>query len=212
MINIIAHRGFWLQVEQKNSEKAFRLALDNGFGIETDLRDYNGEVVISHDIPGIDSITFKRFMAIVNEYPSQTLSLNIKSDGLQKLIKTELGTYLDYFCFDMSVPDSIGYLQAGLTMYTRFSDVELQPSLLNESTGVWLDSFYSNELNVEMLGYFLQQEKKVVLVSPELHGYEYESYWLDLLKFLKINHVKLDMIGICTDKPLEAKELFSNVK
>jgi hypothetical protein len=212
MINIIAHRGFWLQVEQKNSEKAFRLALDNGFGIETDLRDYNGEVVISHDIPGIDSITFKRFMAIVNEYPSQTLSLNIKSDGLQKLIKTELGTYLDYFCFDMSVPDSIGYLQAGLTMYTRFSDVELQPSLLNESTGVWLDSFSSNELNVEMLGYFLQQEKKVVLVSPELHGYEYESYWLDLLKFLKINQVKLDMIGICTDKPLEAKELFSNVK
>jgi hypothetical protein len=212
VINIIAHRGFWLKADEKNSEEAFRLALDSRFGIETDLRDYDGELVISHDIPTAGSITFNKFMAIVSEYPSQTLSLNIKSDGLQKLVKADLEGYSDYFCFDMSVPDAIGYIQSGLISYTRFSDVESHPSLLSESSGVWLDNFSSNELNVDMLSGFLQQGKKVVLVSPELHGYEYEAYWLVLLDFLKMNTTKLDMIGLCTDKPLEARELFLNVE
>ena len=101
MLDIIAHRGFWIKSNQKNSVEAFKLALENGFGIETDLRDFNGNIVISHDVPTESCITFHDFMAIVQEYPPQTLSLNIKSDGLQELSKKDLGSYTDYFFFDM---------------------------------------------------------------------------------------------------------------
>lgn len=210
MINIIAHRGFWHDIEQKNTIKAFRLALENNFGIETDLRDFDGQVVISHDIPNKNCITFKEFMEIVAEYAPQTLSLNIKSDGLQQLVKEELRWYSDYFCFDMAVPDALGYKASELIFYTRFSEIELKPSLLSESSGIWLDNFSSNMLNVDALSEFLQQGKNVVLVSPELHSYEYESYWTDLLEYLKNNPGKKHMVGLCTDKPSDAKEFFIN--
>lgn len=211
MINIIAHRGFWLDIEQKNTIKAFRLALENNFGIETDLRDFDGQIVISHDIPNENCITFKEFMGIVAEYTPQTLSLNIKSDGLQQLVKEELGGYSDYFCFDMAVPDALGYSKSELAFYTRFSELELKPSLLIESSGVWLDNFSSHMLNVDALREFLLQSKDVVLVSPELHGYEHESYWTDLLEYLKNNPEHTHMVGLCTDKPIDAKEFFINV-
>jgi hypothetical protein len=209
MLDIIAHRGYWIEQNEKNSVGAFKLALEHGFGIETDLRDFNGNVVISHDIPTEHCITFKQFMAIVQEYPSQTLSLNIKSDGLQELSKKDLGSYPDYFFFDMSVPDTLGYSRSQLIFFTRFSDIELHPTLLNESAGVWLDNFSSNVLDVNSLDGFLDLNKKVVLVSPELHGFKYGEYWNQLQKYLKLNPEKSLSIGLCTDKPLDAKEFFS---
>jgi hypothetical protein len=209
MLDIIAHRGFWTKKHEKNSLAAFKLALENGFGIETDLRDFNGNIVISHDLPTEFCITFYEFMEIVRKYPAQTLSLNIKSDGLQELSKQSLASYTEYFFFDMSVPDTLGYLQNELIFYTRYSDIELYPALLNESAGVWLDNFSSNILDIDSLERFLNSNKKVVLVSPELHGYEYESYWNQLLKYLKLNPNKVLCIGLCTDKPMNAKEFFS---
>jgi hypothetical protein len=209
MLDIIAHRGFWIESSEKNSVGAFKLALEHGFGIETDLRDFNGSVVISHDIPTEHCITFKQFMAIVQEYPSQTLSLNIKSDGLQKLSKQGLGDYSDYFFFDMSIPDTLGYSKSELIFYTRYSDIELHPALLNEATGIWLDNFSSNVLDVNSLDRFLDLNKKVVLVSPELHGFTYWEYWNQLQEYLKSNPEKSQSIGLCSDKPLDAKEFFS---
>lgn len=212
MLNIIAHRGFWTRNDEKNTVEAFELALDNGFGIETDLRDYNGNVVISHDIPDENCISFEMFMSIVSNYPEQTLSLNIKSDGLQTLSKQYLDGYTNYFFFDMSIPDTLGYLRNKLTYYTRYSDIELHPALLHESSGVWLDNFSSNTLNIDTLDDFLKLNKKVVLVSPELHGFEYIAYWKQLLRYLKLNPSRVQSIGLCTDKPMDAREFFNNVK
>ncbi|MDR1148515.1 MAG: hypothetical protein LBK66_07780 [Spirochaetaceae bacterium] len=48
-MNIIGHRGFWITESEQNTEAAFRRALENGFGIETDFRDCGGNLVISHD-------------------------------------------------------------------------------------------------------------------------------------------------------------------
>ena len=50
-MEIIAHRGFWRKKTDQNTIGAFKLALNNHFGIETDIRDQNGQLVISHDIP-----------------------------------------------------------------------------------------------------------------------------------------------------------------
>ena len=50
-LEILAHRGYWKLEKEKNTLYAFEKAFDKYFGIETDLRDAQGEIVISHDIP-----------------------------------------------------------------------------------------------------------------------------------------------------------------
>lgn len=208
MINIIAHRGFWTLREDQNTEKSFELALSNGFGIETDLRDYNQNVVISHDIPDGSCISLERFLSICSHYPEQTLALNIKSDGLQDLIyKSKIAS--PHFFFDMSNPDMLGYKRSGLIFYTRYSDIELMPSLYNDADGVWLDNFDNNVLNVDMMSKFLNDKKNVVLVSPELHKMDKSGYWHDLKEYMSLHPNLINKIGICTDFPLEAREYFN---
>lgn len=212
MIEIIAHRGLWDENNHKNSEEAFRKALELGFGIETDLRDFNGGVVISHDIADANSMSLKNFIAICNDYDKTTLALNIKSDGLQQLINKQIDNLQSTFFFDMSVPDSLGYIKNNLAFFTRYSDIELLPPLLEEAEGVWFDCFFSSQFNASSLKGFLDQNKKVMLVSPELHGYTYKDYWSELLCFIKTNANFDGNIGLCTDHPLSAKEFFSDVK
>ena len=55
-IKIIAHRGFWKIESEKNTMLALERAIENGFGFETDLRDYAGKLVISHNPPDRKSV------------------------------------------------------------------------------------------------------------------------------------------------------------
>lgn len=208
MLDIIAHRGYWNLENEKNTEKSFRSALELGFGIETDLRDYHGHIVISHDIPDEGCIKLCDFLSICKEYKNQTLAFNIKSDGLQNLITKQLDESFNFFVFDMSVPDTLGYIENDLPFFTRYSDIEPIPSLLEESQGVWFDCFRSNSFNQSMLKSLLSKNKKTILVSPELHGYDYLDYWAELFVFMQNNKNLIDYIGLCTDYPLRAKEYF----
>ena len=55
-MQILAHRGRWRSPSEKNSEGAFRAALSAGYGIETDIRDFDGRLVISHDPARADAM------------------------------------------------------------------------------------------------------------------------------------------------------------
>ena len=50
-MKILAHRGFWKTDSEKNSKVAIERAIKNGFGFETDFRDYGGQILISHNPP-----------------------------------------------------------------------------------------------------------------------------------------------------------------
>lgn len=39
---ILSHRGLWNKSSEQNTLEAFNLSFENGFGVETDLRDYGG--------------------------------------------------------------------------------------------------------------------------------------------------------------------------
>ncbi|MCG6306599.1 hypothetical protein K6U21_20885, partial [Vibrio vulnificus] len=86
MIDIIAHRGVWTIPLEQNTEEAFKSAFINGFGIETDLRDFNQNIVISHDMPKEGCMTFSDFISMASSNNNVTLALNIKSDGLQSTL------------------------------------------------------------------------------------------------------------------------------
>lgn len=208
MENIIAHRGYWLDAAEQNTKVAFKRALANGFGIETDLRDRDQTVVISHDMATDESMTIDSFLSLCSSAPGVTLALNVKADGLQDAMAS-LNLINPHLYFDMSVPDMLGYLRKDMTLYSRYSDIEPEPALLDKCEGIWLDNFGDNKLNLVALQSFLERGKNVVLVSPELHKRCERDYWEKLKLFLDANTKYRTKVGLCTDFPLDARSYFN---
>ena len=143
-MKIISHRGYWKLNEEKNSSLAFERSFSLNFGTETDIRDNNEKLVISHDIANSTAITVDHFFNLFNSYQSDLpLALNIKADGLQTKLKALLEKYLikNYFVFDMSIPDTLGYIKNNLIFFSRQSEYEPTPVFYNECDGIWLDCF-----------------------------------------------------------------------
>jgi hypothetical protein len=211
-MNIIAHRGFWKNIEEMNSKNAFSRAIKNNYGIETDVRDYLGEVVISHDIPnGRNIITFDEFicnyLSDCSYYSvNTTLAINIKSDGLQDKIYNILKKYRinNYFLFDMSIPDSFGYLKLNLNVYYRISEYEIISNSVDNIQGVWLDQFQDNWYKPITIQKILEKWGSVCIVSPELHHRQYNECWS-----IVNNLQNKENIMLCTDFPDKAKEFFN---
>jgi hypothetical protein len=207
-MEIIAHRGYWVNPKEKNTVIAFTRALKNGFGIETDFRDLNGELVVSHDIPTAGAIKVVEFVDIYKSHPvSAPMALNIKSDGLHGLIHEFIADakFKSVFVFDMAVPDMRGYLKNHIPTFARLSEYEPHPAFLKDCKGVWLDAFESEWYGVEKINSLLNQMKKIVIVSPELHGRPHLALW----GFIRAHDFhRNDLISICTDFPKQAKEYF----
>lgn len=207
-MNIIAHRGYWLDSSEKNTAVAFERALENGFGIETDFRDLNGELVVSHDIPTIGAIKAADFIEMYQARPVfAPIALNIKSDGLHGLIDKFIAhaEFKSVFVFDMAVPDMRGYLKNHTPTFTRLSEYEPHPSFLDSSQGVWVDAFESEWYDAATITSLINQKKQIALVSPELHGRSHLPLW-GLIKAHDFHRNSL--VSICTDFPMHAKEYF----
>ena len=207
-MHIIAHRGFWTESFQKNTGAAFRRALENGFGIETDFRDLNGELVVSHDIPTSGVMKAAEFIEVYQSHPvSAPIALNIKSDGLHNLIDSlrKRAEFKNSFVFDMAVPDMHAYLKNHTPTFTRLSEYEHQAIFLDSCMGVWLDAFESEWYNAKTIISLLDQNKQVAIVSSELHGRDHSPLW-ELIKDNQFH--RHDLISICTDFPMQAKEYF----
>ena len=208
MIQIIAHRGLWSEPNKKNTEEAFKKALSQGFGIETDFRDLMGGLVVSHDPPAQDAFLAKRLAELFLENPVNVpIAVNIKSDGLYELMAVFVADakLKNYFVFDMSIPDTLGYIKKEIPFYSRVSEFELSPVFLDKANGIWLDCFQSDWYDAEMLNRYLDMGKAVAVVSPELHRRSHWGIW----NFLKKNKFHLNpALSICTDFPIEARKFF----
>ena len=208
MMEIISHRGYWNEVQEKNTKPAFIRSFEKGYGTETDLRDFNGEIVISHDIPNDNAILLSDFFKIYKSSgKSEKLALNIKSDGLQKKLFSELINYqiTNYFVFDMSIPDTIGYINDNINFFSRQSEHELNPVFYDKCKGVWLDAFEGIWYESKLILDHLENNKQVALVSPELHKRDTNDLW----KMLKSNNIHLEKnLILCTDRPEEAFNYF----
>jgi len=208
-VQIIAHRGFWHSESEKNTSIAFIRALEHGFGIETDFRDLNGSLVVSHDVPVNGAMKVEEFINLYKKLPvSAPMALNIKCDGLYALVKKLIADsgMANYFVFDMSVPDTRGYIAEQIPVFTRLSEYETAPAFLEQSRGVWLDAFESEWYDAAVIKNLLDCNKQVAIVSPELHRRPHLKLW----QFLKENYLHQNtLVSLCTDFPLEAKEYFN---
>lgn len=208
-MRIISHRGYWKRPEEKNTWVAFERSFKHGFGTETDFRDRHGELVISHDPATIAALPAAEVLELlVRTNHALPLAINIKADGLQKLLRRSLAQagIENYFLFDMSVPDAIQSLKAGLRAYTRHSDVEMTPVLYAESAGVWMDAFHDHAwVTPAKIQEHLDRGKEVCVVSPELHQRPYEAFWRRLAGSPVTRD---DRLTLCTDLPEDAQAFF----
>lgn len=214
---IVAHRGAWSkELLVPNSQEALLAALDGGFSIETDLRDRNGTVVVSHDPTTDESVmTLSQFLAQIS---GVTLSrdlifaLNIKSDGLNSIMKDELRSLkgITHFFFDMSTPELVKYTKAGLSVGLRRSEFETlapQLSICSEPSAVWVDGFDSDWWKTSELLELGSGKRVVVLVSPELHGRDPAQVWKTFADEFHSN----PNLYICTDYPWDVLEMIKIV-
>lgn len=204
-MNIICHRGYWTSPEEKNTTISFKRAFELGLGTETDLRDFNGEIVVSHDPPKDGVMTFRDFLKFAPR--NLPLALNIKSDGIAEKASAELirAGHDNFFFFDMSIPDMQLYVRRSLPVAIRLSEYEpIVESLIIQGEYIWLDMFHFQWYGVDEINNLINLGKQIFIVSAELHGRDRQGHW----KFLE-SLKNSDLITLCTDFPLEALTRFS---
>jgi len=203
---IISHRGYWKNPAEKNTLQAFSRSFEMEFGTETDVRDHGGELVISHDMPTGNEMRLAQFIDLLAQQ-SLPLALNVKADGLAASIRNVMADYNpdNWFVFDMSVPDTRMQLAAGNPVYARVSEVEPEPVYYDKISGIWLDAFHGDGWQVERIPDYLKDNKRVCLVSPELHGRDHKSLWQRLRES---DFIADSRLTLCTDFPEEAREFF----
>ena len=207
---VLSHRGYWKEPAEKNTPAAFERSFSMGFGTETDLRDRDGRLVISHDMALGDALPAEAFFDIYQRHGGKLpLALNIKADGLQGELKRLLTRYgIDnYFVFDMAVPDGLLYARQQFNTYTRQSEYEPTPAYYELAHGVWLDEFNGHWLMDEVIEQHLARGKSLCIVSPDLHRRDHREAWQHYRRLEQ--RIGRDKIIICTDFPEQAREFFN---
>lgn len=197
----------WTETKEMNTKIALLRALEHGFGIETDIRDFGTEIVISHD-PAIGGELALEELFEAFAHSESTLALNIKSDGLShklaKIIPESERSH--YFAFDMSGPEYFKYGELGIRTFDRRSEFETGFGTGKKPDGIWLDAFTRDSWMLEWLAGGDGETIDTVVVSPELHGRPHLDFWRGL-KELNVT----DKLSICTDFPIEASIFFGRV-
>ncbi|WP_334120257.1 hypothetical protein [Limnobacter sp.] len=206
-MKILAHRGKWKSNEEKNSITSLLNSFKFGMGVETDVRDCNGRIVISHDPPRdlISTSLDELLENMSTEDKNFFIALNIKSDGIQRSLLTLLNNHKinNFFVFDMAIPDMLEYRKLNIPYATRLSEYENPNDLTEDADWIWLDSFQKDWFDRNFLIAWLNKDKKIAVVSPELHGRSHTPVWEILKEFH--NHPNL---YLCTDLIEESERYF----
>lgn len=204
--SILAHRGLWSEPREQNSLNALFEAIRMGFGIETDVRDSNSELVISHDLPKGTEPDFRDLLEFVLGLEAKpVIAFNVKADGLASFLKPFLASSLPdgSFFFDMSAPETLLYQKADLPTAVRISEYENPPDWerlrTRSSKTIWLDCFDSDWWLDVAASDLVPVDWTVYIVSSELHGREPDLAW----ERLQERDWEDKGFGICTDHPME---------
>lgn len=201
---VLAHRGLWYDRADRNTPAALERALRAGYGVETDVRDCLGRLVISHDMPSGREQLFDDFLdTYVSLGSTAPLAINIKADGLAAALRQSIETrgIVNAFCFDMSVPDTRSYAAAGLRFFARRSELEPPTPLVEQAAGIWLDAFTGTWFDAAEIRRIRETGLDVCVVSPELHGRPHEPLWALLHDCPQGGGGGWGRLMICTDLP-----------
>jgi hypothetical protein len=209
---VLAHRANsnGINKAQENTFEAVCSCLEQGWGIETDIRRAeDGRFYISHDLaePTLGNWA-DRFFGAFRRHPHTVIALNVKELGYE----ADLLSYLDrqsvlgqIFLFDMELLEEVPGQSAALfrsmspqvRLAARVSDrgEPVERVLGIESAQVvWLDEFdrlWATESDIRRLKV---AGKAVYAISPEIHGFSLEEMRRRWEQFYAWG-----IDGICTD-------------
>ncbi len=186
MVKIIAHR--------INKIKDYK-NLNDFYGIETDIRDHNQKIILSHD-PFQNGEDFFKFI----KYIDKTVFLNIKSFGLLKKILNYIKKKKIYL-LDISFSEFHFLYKHNLSnkILLRFSSYEkhkLDEKFFKKIEWIWFDYFNGKRIKKKDYLYLKKHKKKICLVSPDLLGKKGEI--TGYIKYLNKNKIIID--AVCTKK------------
>jgi hypothetical protein len=221
-IRIIAHRAKLerTHIDEGSDESLFdavHAATAMGIGVEIDIRDRMGELVVCHD-PPLSTTRLTVLGSLINRcyVPGTSFwAINIKSSGLCSMISKVFCDYGvsrdDYFCFDMAIPDQMHYERAGITVAPRISDVERAYAfgLPRHPKYLWCDQLTDkhppDQIYADLLDSVNTSFTDVAVVSPELHGRSFSATW-EMLRSRQ--RERPDNLLLCTDYPEQALSFF----
>jgi hypothetical protein len=145
-------------------------------GIEVDVRDYDGDLRLTHD----SLQSGERLEDLLAAYRHTLIIFNVKCDGLEGRIM-ELAAkngVQDYFFLDVANPTLVNLVRRGVhrvaVRYSEFEPVEFALAFAGQADWVWVDCFTHLPLNPETYRR-LHEHFKICLVSPELHKHPREQ-------------------------------------
>ena len=111
----------------------------------------------------------------------------------------------NFFVFDMSIPDTIGYINESIPIYSRISEYEQVPAFYEQAAGLWVDAFKGIWFTPKLIEKYLSDGKQLCFVSPDLHKRDEMTLW----KMMKDNRWdKQNHVVLCTDFPDKATKYF----
>lgn len=170
--------------------------IDKKHGVEIDLRDEQGVLILSHD-PFAEGEHFEDFL---EAYEHGTLILNIKSERIEHKVLECLKrqNIENYFFLDSSFPMIYLLSNAGerkiALRFSEFEGMDTIRAMAGKVDWVWVDCFTKFPLSsdeyheLKALGY------KLCLVSPELQGRDGD---IELYK-AQIAQLGITFDAICT--------------
>lgn len=172
-------------------------------GVEIDLRISMGQLVLEHD-PFKNGENFELWL---EHFQHGTLILNVKEDGLEKLVAQKLKDkgISDYFFLDQPFPTLRKSVFAGLPVAMRLSEYENPFNLdgLNIDW-IWLDSFSGDWSYLDNHSKWLRNNNmKICVVSPELQGRQIDNEPSRIIEYLKLFSITPN--AVCTKKPANWK-------
>jgi len=169
------------------------------YGIELDLRDSRGKLVLWHDpFPPEDAPAFEDFLPA---YRHRLMILNVKSERIEWAVLDLIKRYNieRYFFLDSSFPMIRQLVQKGesriAVRFSEFEPIESALALAGQVEWVWIDCFTKMPLTPDTYRQ-LKRHFKLCAVSPELQGRAVESiadYAAQLADY--------PMHAVCTKRP-----------
>lgn len=167
------------------------------FGVEVDLRDYDGKIAIQHD----PLKTGESFEEYLRYYRHRFIILNVKCEGIEEEVLKILKQHRidEFFLLDLSFPAIVKLVRNGeRRIAVRFSEFESLDTCLRMRGLVdwaWVDGFNKCPLDYESFQK-LAPHFKLCVVSPELQGRPVNE--IALLR-KQLAGMKID--AVCTKRP-----------
>jgi len=170
--------------------------IDSRFGAEIDIREHNGKIVLSHNIPNKNCIDLATFLDHFSN--DSLLAINVKSSEIENELKKilESKNHKKYFAFDFAFPSLRNALKIELNCAFRLSEYEKD---LHPNCGwVWIDCFNEIWYDEKYLEMLKEKRYNIAVVSPEIHNRSKNKDEFQKIRGFSENGL---IHAICTDTP-----------